>query len=143
MNGFHCLWWLQDGAPFYRRRAVVDRLTELFGERVIALSREVEWPPRSQDFTPLDFFLRGYSKSKVFQTPPESLEELKQRIRHEMNFLRQDRANGAMVRRAVFDIVRRVKVCRKSWRTCRRLRCSYFLMRKVHILSFVCIFLFL
>ena len=53
---FQRLWWLQDGALCHRRRAVTDRLTELFGNRVIALNRAVEWPPRSPDPTPLDFF---------------------------------------------------------------------------------------
>ena len=49
---FQRLWWLQDGGPCHRRRAVTDRLTELFGNRVIALNRAVEWPPRSPDLTP-------------------------------------------------------------------------------------------
>ena len=69
-------WWLQDGAPCHRRRAVTDRLTELFGNRIIALNRAVEWPPRSPDLKPLDFFLWGYLKSKVFETPTGNLEEL-------------------------------------------------------------------
>ena len=83
---------MQDGAPPHRRRIVTDRLTELFGDRVITLNRAVEWPPRSPDLTPLDFFLWGYLKSKVYQTPPENLDELELRIRREMNILRQDRA---------------------------------------------------
>ena len=69
-------WWLQDGAPCHRRRAVTDRLTELFENRVIALNRAVEWPPRSPDLKPLDFFLWGYLKSKVFETPTGNLEKL-------------------------------------------------------------------
>ena len=105
---FQRLWWLQDGAPCHRRRAVTDRLTELFGNRVIALNRAVEWPPRSPDLTPLDFFLWGYLESKVFETPPGYLDELEQRIRHETNRLRHDRG---MARRAVFDIVRGAGVC--------------------------------
>ena len=65
-NGrFQRAWWAQDGAPPHRRRTVTDRLTELFGERVIALHRDVEWPPRSPDFSPLDIFLCGHLKSSV------------------------------------------------------------------------------
>ena len=107
-NQFRRIWLAQDGAPPHRRRFVTDRLAELFGDRVIALNHVVEWPPRSPDLTPLDFFLRGYLKSKVYQTPPANLEELEQRIRHEIDTLRQDRA---LVRRAVFDMLRRVRVC--------------------------------
>ena len=59
-NGqFRHLWWAQDGAPAHRRRIVTDRLQQLFGNRVIALNEEVEWPPRSPDLTPLDFFCGG------------------------------------------------------------------------------------
>ena len=105
---FRRVWWAQDGAPCHRRREVTARLTELFGDRVIAMNRAVEWPARSPDLTPLDFFLWGYLKSKVFLTPPENLAELERRIREEMNVLRQDRA---MIRRAVFDMVRRAQVC--------------------------------
>ena len=105
---FRRIWWAQDGAPCYRRREVTARLTELFGNRVIALNRAVEWPARSPDLTPVDFFLWGYLKSKVFQTPPENLAELERQIREEMNVHRQDRA---MIRRAVFDMVRRAQVC--------------------------------
>ena len=56
---FRRLWWLQDGASCHRRRPVTDRLTGLFGNRVIALNLAVEWPPRSPDLTPLDFFSVG------------------------------------------------------------------------------------
>jgi hypothetical protein len=33
------------------------------------------WPPRSPDITLLDFFLWGYVKSNVFQTPVNGLDE--------------------------------------------------------------------
>jgi hypothetical protein len=38
------------------------------------------WPPRSPDITPLDFFLWGYVKDKVFSTPVEYITNLKTRI---------------------------------------------------------------
>ena len=74
-NQLQRIWWAQDGAPPHRRRFVTDRLVKKFGDRVIALNHAVEWPPRSPE-TPLDFFLWGYLKSKVYQTPPANLEEL-------------------------------------------------------------------
>ena len=49
-----------------------DRLNEVFGnDHVIGLGHDVEWPPRSVDLTPYDFFLWGYLKNKVFSRPPE------------------------------------------------------------------------
>ncbi|XP_072033096.1 uncharacterized protein [Amphiura filiformis] len=41
-----------------------EHLAELFGNRLIALKHEVEWPLRSLDRTPLDFYLWGYLQSR-------------------------------------------------------------------------------
>jgi hypothetical protein len=38
------------------------------------------WPPRSPDITPLDFFLWGYVKDKVFSTPVADITNLKPRM---------------------------------------------------------------
>jgi len=38
------------------------------------------WPPRSPDITPVDFFLWGYVKDKVFSTPVRDITNLKARI---------------------------------------------------------------
>ena len=61
---FQRLWWAQDGAPGHRAEDVTAWLTEFFREMVISLYREVEWPPRSPDLTPCDFFLCGYLKER-------------------------------------------------------------------------------
>ena len=96
----------QDGVPPHRRRVVTKRLTELFGDRVIALNRPAEWPPRSSDLTPLDFFFWGHLKSKIFATPPANLHELQQRIVTEVDTLRE-RALNNMRRRATLSVKRR------------------------------------
>ena len=66
-----------DGAPAHRRIIVRDRLNEVFNNRVIALGHETEWPHRSPDLTPYDFFLWGYIKNKVFTTPPRNPNDLR------------------------------------------------------------------
>jgi len=38
------------------------------------------WPPRSPDITPIDFFLWGYVKDKVFSTPVPDITNLTARI---------------------------------------------------------------
>ena len=91
-GAFRRLWWVQDGAPAHRRIIVRDRLQELFNHRVIALNRDPEWPPRSPDLTPCDFFLWGYLKSKVFKTPPRDIADLRGRIVAEVDSLRRQRA---------------------------------------------------
>ena len=105
---FQRLWWAQDGAPAHRLVAVRNRLQDLFGNRVIALNHAVEWPPRSPDLTPCDFFLWGYLKNKVYNSPPLNLQELRARIQHEVDILRRD---PAMVRRAVAEMHRRCRLC--------------------------------
>ncbi|XP_072017459.1 uncharacterized protein [Amphiura filiformis] len=66
-NGvFPRLWWAQDGAPAHRSREVHDRLQQLFPNRVIGIGHAQEWPARSPDLTPLDFFVWGYIKARVY-----------------------------------------------------------------------------
>ena len=40
----------------------------------------VDWTPFSTDLTPCDFFLWGHLKEKVYSTPIDSIEDLKNRI---------------------------------------------------------------
>ena len=106
---FRGLWWAQDGAPAHRLIAVRDRLNAVFGNnRVIGLGHNVEWPPRSPDLTPCDFFLWGYIKDKVFSSPPRDIDELRQKIIREFNTLREQ---PAFVSRAVRDMHRRTMLC--------------------------------
>ena len=87
---FRGLCWVQDGAPAHRLIEVRDRLNRVFGNnRAIGLGHDVEWPPRSPDLTPCDFFLWGYLKDKVFSTSPQNIDELRQRIVNTFNALRQ------------------------------------------------------
>ncbi|GFW28905.1 uncharacterized protein TNCV_202281 [Trichonephila clavipes] len=41
----------------------------------------VNWPPRSCDLTPLDYFLWGYVKSLVYADKPQTLNHLEDNIR--------------------------------------------------------------
>ncbi|GFV46751.1 DUF4817 domain-containing protein [Trichonephila clavipes] len=53
------LWFQQDGATCHTARATIDLLKDTFGDRLISRFRPVNWPPRSCDLTPLDYFLWG------------------------------------------------------------------------------------
>ncbi|KAF2352904.1 Protein of unknown function DUF4817 [Trinorchestia longiramus] len=81
-NRFNRLWWFQDGAPAHRLLVVKERLRELFGTRIVALSYDIEWPPRSPDLTPCDYFLWRYLKNKVYCRPPENINQLREKIKH-------------------------------------------------------------
>ncbi|GFX92756.1 uncharacterized protein TNCV_4876131 [Trichonephila clavipes] len=60
------LWFQQDGATCHTARATIDLLKDTFGDRLISCFGPVNWPPRSCDLTPLDYFLWGYVNSLVY-----------------------------------------------------------------------------
>ncbi|GFU52318.1 putative transposable element [Trichonephila clavipes] len=51
------LWFQQDGATCHTARATIDLLKDTFGDRLISRFGPVNWPPRSCDLTPQDYFL--------------------------------------------------------------------------------------
>ncbi|GFV96450.1 putative DD41D transposase [Trichonephila clavipes] len=75
------LWFQQDGATCHTTRATIDLLKYTFGDRLISRFGPVNWPPRSCDLTPLDYFLWGYVKSLVYADKPQTLDHLEDNIR--------------------------------------------------------------
>ncbi|GFX86246.1 uncharacterized protein TNCV_2561281 [Trichonephila clavipes] len=75
------LWFQQDGATCLTDRATIDLLKDTFGDRLISRFGPVNWPPRSCDLTPLDYFLWGYVKSLVYADKPQTLDHLEDNIR--------------------------------------------------------------
>ncbi|GFV22940.1 putative DD41D transposase [Trichonephila clavipes] len=75
------LWFQQDGATCHTARATIDLLKDTFGDRLISRFGPVNWPPRSYDLTPLDYFLRDYVKSLVYADKPQTLDHLEDNIR--------------------------------------------------------------
>lgn len=76
------LWFQQDGCPAHNTRQVMEFLREHFGNRIICNNGPVAWPARSPDLTPLDFFLWGYVKNKVYEfESPENRVVLENRLR--------------------------------------------------------------
>ncbi|GFX34952.1 uncharacterized protein TNCV_2328921 [Trichonephila clavipes] len=75
------LWFQQDGATCHSARATIDLLKDTFGDRLISRFGPVNWPPRSCDLTPLDYFLWGYVKSLVYADKPQTLDRLEDNIR--------------------------------------------------------------
>ncbi|GFW81802.1 transposable element tc3 transposase [Trichonephila clavipes] len=75
------LWFQQDGATCHTARATIDLLKDTFGDRLISRFGPVNWPPRSCDLTPLDYFLWGYVKSLVYADKPQTLDHLEDNFR--------------------------------------------------------------
>ncbi|GFX53563.1 transposase [Trichonephila clavipes] len=83
------LWFQQDGATCHTARATIDSLKDTFGDRLISRFGPVNWPPRSCDLTPLDYFLWGYVKSLVYADKPQTLDHLEDNIRRVIADIRQ------------------------------------------------------
>ncbi|GFX11159.1 DUF4817 domain-containing protein [Trichonephila clavipes] len=75
------LWFEQDGATCHTARAAIDLLKDTFRDRLISRFGPVNWPPRSCDLTPLDYFLWSYVKSLVYADKPQMLDHLEDNIR--------------------------------------------------------------
>ncbi|GFS96326.1 uncharacterized protein TNCV_16751 [Trichonephila clavipes] len=56
------LWFQQDGATCHTARVTINLLKDTFGDRLISRFGPVNWPPRSCDLTPLDYFFGGLCK---------------------------------------------------------------------------------
>ncbi|GFY26877.1 transposable element Tc3 transposase [Trichonephila clavipes] len=75
------LWFQQDGATCHTARATIDLLKDTFGDRLISRFGPVNWPPRSCDLTPLDYYLWVYVKSLVYADKPQTFDHLEGNIR--------------------------------------------------------------
>lgn len=61
------VWFQQDGATPHYAVIVRDYLTEIFPNKWIGRRGAIEWPARSPDLTPLDFFYGDISRLKYMQ----------------------------------------------------------------------------
>lgn len=93
----------QDGAPPHFQRAVRACLEVNFPGMWIGRRGTIEWPARSPDMTPLDFFLWGHLKSVIYNTAMDNLEELERRIREECSKITTEQLEN--VRRSFVDRV--------------------------------------
>lgn len=59
------MWFMQDGHPAHTSNIGLQSVRLVFQERIISSRTRHEWPPRSPDLTPCDFFLWGYIKEVI------------------------------------------------------------------------------
>jgi len=74
------IFFQQDGAPAHYTIPVREYLDREYPGKWIGRRGPIEWPPRSPDLTPIDFFLWGHLKTVVYKTPNDNIEMLKTRI---------------------------------------------------------------
>nr|XP_022908494.1 uncharacterized protein LOC111419849 [Onthophagus taurus] len=74
------MWFMHDGCPAHFSRNVRDFLDNAFRQKWIGRGGPIPWPPRSPDLNPLDFFLWGFMKDRVYATEVNTIDELRHRI---------------------------------------------------------------
>ena len=80
---------------------------KLFLESGLAVGEPKEWPPRSPDLTPIDFFLWGYLKELM--EPPSSPEDLVAQLHAAFS-----KVEPSMLQRVQNDIEKRAFLCSRN-----------------------------
>lgn len=100
------MWFMHDGAPAHFSRLARNYLSQPqnYGNNWIGRGGPVEWPARSPDLNPLDFYLWGHCKALVYDGAIANVDELRQRIIDAFDRIRNmdgifRRINGSMYRR--------------------------------------------
>jgi hypothetical protein len=100
------LFFQHDGAPSHYKLNVREWLNDAFDGRWIGRRGPIEWPPRSPDMTPLDFWLWGYLKEKVYAERPRTIDDLKRIITEKMAEIPRD-----MIERVCESVTGRMQRC--------------------------------
>lgn len=105
------IWFQQDGAPAHTATETKAVLYEHFQERVISLGCENEWPPRSPDLTPCDFYLWGAVQDLVYESGKSftNLADLSNALIRAFNLLREQKMADVMT--AVSAVPQRMQEC--------------------------------
>lgn len=100
------VWYQHDGAPPHFSRRVRLFLNDAFPNRWIGRGGPINWPARSPDLNPLDFFFWGFVKSHVYNTRPQNVNDLRQRIVQACN-----RVTPEMLSAVRRNLRRRLRTC--------------------------------
>lgn len=108
LNTRNKMWFMLDGAPAHYRLQVREYLNEAYPNRWIGRGGPVAWPARSPDLNPLDFFLWGHLKTLVYDSPVDTIEELRARV---FNGIQRIRETPGIFERVRQSMRRRLDAC--------------------------------
>jgi hypothetical protein len=101
--------FMHDGAPPHFVSFVGQHLNQTLYEQWIGQGGLVNWPARSPDLNPLDFWLWGHLNTSVYSAPSNDLEVLQQRV--------ENAWQGKRVKPGIFNECAYLCVT-KSWKLC-------------------------
>ena len=81
----------QDGAPAHYANKVRNFLNEKFPGTWIGRRGSIEWPARSPDLTPMDFFFWGVLRDRVYTHKIKDRDHLREVITREASIIASDR----------------------------------------------------
>lgn len=99
----------QDGATCHTANATLNLLRPNLENRIISKIGDVNWPPRSCDLTPLDYFLWGPVKDKCYANHPETIQDLKYEIQAAVAAIRPE-----TIEKVLQNWVDRISYCKLS-----------------------------
>ena len=103
------MWFQQDGATPHTAKETTRILKDLFPGQLISRFGDLHWPARSPDLTAPDFFLWGYLKEKVYVNKPQTLDQLKNNIRQEIENIPVE-----ILKKVMKNSIKRADFCRTA-----------------------------
>ncbi|KYN28572.1 hypothetical protein ALC57_02013 [Trachymyrmex cornetzi] len=97
----------QDGHPAHSSLLARTILNQRFPNRWIGIHSTLqEWPPRSPDLTPMDFFVWGYIRDQVYDSLPRNRNDLIQKIQ-----TASEKITPIMLSKVRENLMRRIALC--------------------------------
>ena len=100
------MWIQQDSATANTAKASLDTLKAKFSDRLISQKTAFPWPARSPDLSPLDFFLWGFLKGRIYRVQPQTLTELKDSISEVLGTITPE-----LCQQVIANMRRRLQLC--------------------------------
>ena len=101
----------QDDATSHITTKTLNLLRTKFSDPIISHNSAINWPSRSCDLTPLDYFLSGYVKDQIYADNPQSIDALKANIRRVISDIEPQLCNNA-----IQSCVEKINVCKRGHR---------------------------
>lgn len=89
---YNSIIWQQDGAPAHNVLPVTNYLNNRYN-LWIGRRGPIQWPANSPDLSPLDIFLWGYLKNRIYYNRTQNIQVLEDKIRHDIRILNRDHPN--------------------------------------------------
>jgi len=85
---------------------ITNFLNQQFPERWLGRYGPIRWPARSPNLNPLNFFLMGYCKEKIYRQLPEDVEEWNDKLQYAIWFIENE-----IMEKMQANLLKRMRAC--------------------------------